>query len=535
MPFIEQNRHISETLLRAVINTAVDGIMVIDDQGVVHLYNAACERLFGYSAAEVIGQNVKILMPTPYRDEHDGYIEAYRRTGNARIIGIGREVVGQRKDGSRFPIGLSVGKAWYKDQQFFVGIVHDVSAQKLTEEKLRRAKEDAEAANRAKSEFLAVMSHEIRTPLHGILGTVGLLQHAVSKKKHNQYAATIQQSCEGLLEIVDTILDLSKIESGTVVLKQTNFEIRDLLDSVEFLWEPRVREKELEYFTKIAHDVPPEIIGDADRIREILNNLVCNAVRFTEEGYIAVTAQRDNAVPATEDGRMRLRFEVKDTGVGINLEDQARLFERFEQGDTSLTRQYGGSGLGLAICKHLSHLLGGEIGVVSEPNRGSRFWFTITCQTKLSDSQNVWNSSAVLTGADVESDRSGGGRPRSLSVLVAEDNPTNQVIIRDILEQNGHDVDIAPNGREAVRAVSRGRYDLILMDIRMPIMDGLEATRKIRELLAGKPHTHIIALTAHAMNGVREECLEAGMDDYISKPFTIAQINEVLAKYAAAA
>ncbi len=525
----------SKTLLRAVINTAVDGIMVIDDQGVVRLYNAACERLFGYSADEVVGQNVKILMPLPYREEHDGYIEAYRRTGDARIIGIGREVTGQRKDGSLFAIGLSVGKAWYKDQQFFVGIVHDISARKLAEEKLRRAKEEAEAANRAKSDFLAVMSHEIRTPLHGILGTVGLLQHAASRKKHSQYAATIQQSCEGLLEIVDNILDLSKIESGAVVLKQTRFEVRDLLDSVEFLWEPRVREKELEYFTKIAHDVPPEIISDADRIREILNNLVSNAVRFTEDGYIAVTARHDDTVPPTEDGSVSLRFEVKDTGVGIDPEDQARLFERFEQGDTSLTRQYGGSGLGLAICKRLSHLLGGEIGVVSEPNRGSRFWFTITCQAAASESQRSWNSSDMGSGGDVRRDCQAEGKSRSLTVLVAEDNPVNQVIIRDILEQNGHDVDIAPNGREAVRAAMRGRYDLILMDVRMPIMDGLEATRRIREILPGQPHIHIIALTAHAMNGVREECLEAGMDDYISKPFTIVQINEVLAKYSNAA
>jgi PAS domain S-box-containing protein len=520
--------HISDALLRAVIDTAVDGIMVIDERGVVRLYNTACQTLFGYAGEEVVGQNVKMLMPTRYRDEHDGYLEAYSETGEARIIGIGREVTGQRKDGSQFPIWLSVGEAWHGKDRLFVGIVHDITEQKLGEERLRKAKEEAESANRAKSDFLAVMSHEIRTPLHGILATSSLLQHTALDDRQRRYSETLQKSGQSLLETVDNILDLAKIESGAVDVKEEWIVLNDLLESVELLWETRIRERALEYFTKVDHDVPPAVICDADRIREILNNLISNAVKFTEHGYVAVKVHAERPDEAAADGRLHLRFEVIDTGIGIDENLKSRLFGRFEQGDTSLTRQHSGSGLGLAICKELCTLLGGEIGVHSQLDRGSRFWFTVSCKAtdaafrhpkRLPDA-----ASLARAGSDL----------RPLNILVAEDSPTNQQIIRDILEYLGHAVDIAANGREAVRAAQRGPYDLILMDVRMPIMDGLEATRRIRESVISSHHVPIIALTAHAMNGVRERCFAVGMDDYLAKPFTTAQVDEIVAKHATA-
>jgi PAS domain S-box-containing protein len=517
--------HIGDALLRAVIDTAVDGIMVIDDRGVVRLYNAACKSLFGYAAEEVVGNNVKMLMPARYRDEHDSYLDAYSETGEARIIGIGREVTGQRKDGSQFPIWLSVGEARHGQDRLFVGIVHDITEQKLSEERLRKAKEEAESANRAKSDFLAVMSHEIRTPLHGILATSSLLQHTELGERQQRHIETLQKSGQSLLEIVDNILDLAKIESGAVELKEEWVVLSDLLESVELLWESRLRERGLEYFTKIAHDVPPAVISDADRIREILNNLISNAVKFTEHGYVAVKVHVERPDGTSKDGRMQLRFEVTDTGIGIDQVLQSRLFGRFEQGDTSLTRQHGGTGLGLAICKELCTLLGGEIGVESALDKGSRFWFTVACTA----------TDAALRIPQLVSDVLRVGRTgvdfRPLTILVAEDSPTNQEIIRDILEYLGHAVEIAANGREAVRAAERGPYDMILMDIRMPIMDGLEATRRIRERLAGLYHVPIIALTAHAMSGVRERCFAVGMDDYLAKPFTASQVDAIVTKH----
>ena len=527
---LSQTHNISEALLRAVIGTAVDGIMVIDEEGMVRLYNAACVELFGYGPEDVVGRNVSMLMPAHHRENHDGYLAAYKETGKARVIGIGREVTAQRKDGSEFPILLSVGEAWHNDTRFFVGIVHDITEQKQSEERLRVAKEAAESASRAKSDFLAVMSHEVRTPLHGILATTSLLKRAQLSDTEHRYAQTIQNSGETLLDIVDSILDLARVEAGAMEVKRARFLPRELLDSVELLWESRVQEKGLDYFTRIDPGVPSVLIGDIDRIREILNNLVNNAVKFTEEGYVAVKLSYDAPAENDEDRHARLRFEVSDSGVGIVPEDQARLFGRFEQGDTSLTRKHGGSGLGLAICKELAALLGGEIGVSSRPGKGSRFWFSVSCWVpketglpipagRLFSSEPMMISDVVMT--DVA----------PINVLVAEDCATNQMIIRDILEYNGHSVDIVPNGREAIDAALSGKYQLIFMDVRMPDVDGLQATTKIRQAMNGAPRVPIVALTAHAMSGDRDQCLAAGMDDYISKPFTIAQITEVIAKH----
>ena len=527
---LTQSHNISEALLRAVIGTAVDGIMVIDEIGMVRLYNAACVELFGYGPEEVVGRNVSMLMSSQHREGHDGYLAAYKKTGKARIIGMGREVTARRKDGSEFPILLSVGEAWHNDTRFFVGIVHDNTEQKQSEERLRVAKEAAEAANRAKSEFLAVMSHEVRTPLHGILGTTSLLKRADLSQTERRYAQTIQDSGESLLDIVDNILDLARVEAGAMEVKRGRFLPRELLDSVELLWESRVREKDLEYFTRVEPGVPSVLIGDIDRIREILNNLVSNAVKFTDRGYLAVKLSYDRPAEHDQDGHARLRFEVSDSGVGIAPEDQSRLFGRFEQGDTSLTREHGGSGLGLAICKELTALLGGEIGVSSTPGKGSRFWFNVSCWVPKENGLPVpagrLLSSEPLTASDIVMTN-----VAPINVLVAEDCTTNQMIIHDILEYNGHNVDIVPNGQEAIEAALSGKYQLILMDVRMPIVDGLQATSEIRKAMQGAPRIPIVALTAHAMSGDRDQCLAAGMDDYVSKPFTIAQITEVIAKH----
>lgn len=394
---------------------------------------------------------------------------------------------------------------------------------------LRLSRAAAEQSNKAKSDFLAVMSHEVRTPLHGVLATAGLLRHTDLDERQMRYAETIERSGAALLEIVNNILDLSRIEAGAIEIKREPFDLRALLEGVQLLWESRVNEKRLEYINQPSPDLPVTAVGDADRIREILNNLVNNALKFTDEGHIAVKAGLETPTTSADGGDMLLRFEVSDTGPGIDPAQQERLFERFEQGDASLTREHGGSGLGLAICRDLCKLLGGKIGVRGEPGKGSTFWFTVACGA--ADS-----TAAVATG---QPDAAVGVPPfvpnaaetGPLDILVAEDNRINQVLIRDILEQHGHNVHIVANGVDAVNAARESRYDLIFMDVQMPVMDGLEAARMIRER-QNDVRVPIVALTAHAMRGDRDLCFAAGMDDYISKPFSIDQIHDLVARYA---
>lgn len=529
MPFIANNAGIRETLLRTVIDTAMDGILVVDGAWVIRLYNGACERLFGYTQDQVLGQPATLLMPSLLSGDAGAENLAGMQTADGKIHETGREICGRRFDGSKIPIRLSIAEASDTDQRFLVCILHDITEQKLTEAELRAAKEEAELADRAKSDFLAVMSHEIRTPLHGILGSASLLQRTELTPKQRRYAETVQSSCETLVGIVDNLLDISRIESGAVTLNEARFGPRELLENCEAFWKPRAQEKQLEYVTDISPDVPPTLFGDAEHIREILNRLIGNALDYTEHGGVTVRLEmRHDPAPRT-DGEAVLHFDVQDTGIGIAREVQERLFRQFEAGDMSLTRTHGGAGLGLAIARRLSRFLGGDIGVVSKKGQGSRFWFTVSCRRPADTRVQPLPGNASPRDESIPL----AGRP--LSILVADDNHANQVIIKDILELSGHRVEVVSNGRAAVDAATPGRYDVILMDIRMPVMDGFEATREIRQKLSGTPHLQIVALTAHAMNGVREECLAAGMDDYISKPFSIDDITGVLSRCAESA
>lgn len=373
------NRKSGETLLFAIVDTAVDGIIIIDQQGIVRLYSAACERMFGYREKEVVGKNVKMLMPQPYRKEHDKYLSAYAETGDAQIIGVGREVAGRRKDGSEFPMWLSVGQTKYDDQPYFVGILHDITEQKAVEEQLRIAKENAEAASRARSDFLAVVSHEIRGPVHGISATNNLLAHTDLDDGQQRHVQSVQQSSAAILELVDRIFYLSKIEMGLVTVRDMRCRLEEILKSVEFAHRPRMDEKDLEFFTQVARDVPPVLSCDADKLREIIGTLLDSAIRFTEDGYIALKVSLAGEPKTDPDDSLMLRFEVKDTGTGVEPELQGLLFEHAQQGDFALTRKQGRFGLGLSICKQLCRLLGGEIGVTSSSGKGCSIWFTVAC------------------------------------------------------------------------------------------------------------------------------------------------------------
>jgi len=380
---------------------------------------------------------------------------------------------------------------------------------------------EAEAANYAKSRFLANMSHEIRTPMNGIIGMADLLQRTPLSPVQAKYVNALHRSGDTLLSIINNVLDLSKIEAGRTSLEHSPFSLRDTVRSSHLLISTKLQQKGLDYDCKIAANVPDALLGDATRFAQILNNLLGNAVKFTDRGRISVAI----AAMASPPGEILLRCQVTDSGIGIPPEVQSDIFDRFSQADSATTRKYGGTGLGLAIARHLVEMMGGTIGVESRPGCGAAFWFT--CRFGLS------------SGPLAEPERTGPVPPlgspwRPLRVLLVEDNAINQEIGLAMLESLGCAAALADSGARAVDLVREERFDLVLMDCQMPELDGYEATRIIRQDEAatpGRQRTCIIALTANALMGDRERCLAAGMDDYLAKPFTLEQVHRIMASW----
>jgi two-component system sensor histidine kinase/response regulator len=645
------------TQLASIVQSSEDAIIGQTLDGTIATWNAAAQRLFGYAPGEVQGRPIAQLTPPDRADELTMIFDRIRRGEHVDHF----ETVRLRKDGTPIPVSLSVSltrDATGRIRGFSI-IARDVREQIATREALREARDVAQRLATTRSAFLANMSHEIRTPMNAILGLTELLLDTELAPEQRHSLALVQTSAETLLTLLNDILDFSKIEAEHLQLEHIAFDLPHLLESTMSMLAVRARERRLELVADVATDVPSIVRGDPTRLRQILTNLISNAIKFTHQGEVVVSATRTDAA----DGRATIRLAVRDTGIGIPTDKLGTIFEEFSQADASMTRKYGGTGLGLAIARRLVRLMGGDLAVASEVDQGTEFSFTVAFATDstpvaagpservslagrraLVVDDNATNrrivveilaaagmpvaeavdgaaaletlrrarregaphelavidaqmpgldgfqlAAAVRDDAAIADTRlvmltSAGQRGdgqrcrdlgirgylpkptsrsdlletigtvlaapaptqeetfitrhsiaesrRRLQVLVAEDNPVNQEVAATMLRKRGHDIDVANNGREAVAAAGRKRYDVILMDVQMPEMDGFEATHAIRATEAGRT-LPIIALTAHALSGERERCLAQGMSGYLTKPFKAHELFAAVEGWAA--
>jgi len=520
----QHRRAIAESAARyrAIVETAVDAIMVADGLGTIRSFNRAAESIFGYSQDEVVGKNLRLLMQEPDRTAHDGYLEAYRRTGERRIIGIGREVTGLHKDGSKLELELSIAEWCDLDgEPCFTGIMRDVTQRNQQARDLQRAlasgkqaRLDAEAANQAKTNFLAVMSHEIRTPLTSIDGFADLLWRTKRlTQQQRRYVELIRAANAALLTIVNDILDFSKVEAGQIELQNQPFSPSALIHDVMGIVQPVAAKKDLLLRWSVDPKTPDWLLGDVVRLQQILLNLLNNAVKFTDSGSISVTLK---PVQSGE-GNEVMQFSVADTGNGIPAHHQERLFKQFSQADGSISRRYGGTGLGLAICKNLVELMGGTIGIVSEVGQGATLWFAVPLAAAPMPSPKPQMAGAL----DVLSNPKG-------RILLVDDIETNLEIVQSYLSDGGYDVVPVDGGAEAVRRLQEETFDIVLMDVQMPVMDGVMTTHAIRGLPGPQRDIPIIAMTGNVLPQQVESFIKAGMNDHVGKPIERAKLYSKL-------
>lgn len=509
----------SEALLKAIVDMLPQRVFWKDRDGRF----LGCNRAFKVDAGmeDIVGKTDHDM---PWRGEQADFFQQWdRKVMEARqpTLNIVEELTDAKGAAkwlttSKVPLLDASGTVWGT-----LGTYHDITSIKQTEADLIKAIEEADAANRAKSEFLATMSHEIRTPMNGIIGFADLLLHTTLDADQEAYARVIGDSAGALTAIIDDILDFSRIEAGCISLEKAPFDAEIVAREVINLLRPHSVQKDIQFTLEWNADTTHFLYADAGRFRQILLNLAGNAVKFTASGHVAIKASSAGDA---------VLIEVEDTGVGIADKHMGGLFNRFTQGDSSTTRKYGGTGLGLAIAKQLTELMDGKIGARSVSGVGSTFWFTLpAARASESETQPPLEATPSPTATRDTSDTA---ITRERRVLVVEDNAVNRMLAQRLLTRLGCVVDLAENGRGACEQLQSKRYDLVLMDCQMPELDGFEATRLIRTGEGdGRPRTPIVALTANAMAHDRELCLAAGMDDYLSKPFAAIDIERILRRW----
>jgi len=489
---------ISESRMAALTSTAVDGIISISAEGTVLSVNGATERLFGWASAEMVGHNINMLMPEPYRSEHDGYLAHYLETGEERIIGSAREVMARRKDGTTFPIRLAVGHARLPEGNMFVGYITDITERRLLEQDLRDAKNRAEQAAAARTAFLANMSHEIRTPMNSILGFAEVLLNSKPTAEQAHALGIMRNSARSLLRLLNEILDSAKLDRGAMEMLTLPFDLRALAEEVVASMTTTADKKGIRLILDYDEDLPIRFLGDELRVRQVLGNLLGNAVKFTHDGEVSLTIRAESG---------KVHIILADTGIGIAADRLERIFDPFTQAEVSLSRRYGGTGLGTTISKQLVELMKGRIWVESELGRGSRFHVLLPlAPTNLATVDNFAPGETPSLPA--------------LRILYADDVPQNLELVRMMLEPLGHRLVLVDSGEEALLRTADEVFDLILLDIRMPGLSGLETAQLIRQQEREKQvgAAPIVALSASVLEEDRVLAFDAGMDGFVAKP-----------------
>lgn len=493
--------------IQAILDAAVDGIVKISDRGIVLSFSESAERILGYRAEEVIGKNVNMLMPNPHRDAHDSYLKNYLRTGERKIIGYNREVWALHKDGHQVPVLLAIGESRLGGISTFVGFLTDISERHKMETELRQAKEQAEQAAAAKTAFLANMSHEIRTPMNAIIGFTDLVLDTPLEEPQARHLGVVKASARSLLALLNDILDSAKLDGGHIEIESRNFNFRHLCEQVIATQSLLANRKGL--YLNLDFEAGDYFKGDPLRIQQVILNLLSNAVKFTQTGGVTLRVQHPEP--------QKVVILVEDTGIGISADRLDKIFEPFTQADSSMTRRFGGTGLGTTIARQLAELMGGEITVASTPGKGSTFQVTL----------------AISEGEPVDDDQHSEQEVTlpPLRILIADDVAQNLELLSTLLTQRNHQVTTASNGQQALDLYRREAFDLVLMDVQMPEMNGHEATRAIRqcETADQKHYTPVIALTASVLESDRREAAKAGMDGFATKPINMPQLTHEIA------
>jgi PAS domain S-box-containing protein len=495
---------------KALLDLASDSIFVLDENGQLLEFSYNTKNVLGYTIEEMSNLTIFDWNKNITSSQYANFVNIL--STKPRMF----ETIHTRKDGTTYDAQISATKIYIKDKVYVYTSVRDITKTKKLQIDLIKAKDIAEKANESKSQFLANMSHEVRTPLNGIIGLTQLTLETKLNKEQESYLNKSKQSSLALLNVINDILDYSKIEAGKLDIINSEFRLEEILKNVSGLFEYKMYQKDLDFIFDIDERLSVILVGDSLRITQVLNNLIGNSIKFTHEGSVSLKID----ILEMKKDRVKIRFCIKDSGIGISEEKKVKLFQAFEQGDSSTTKEYGGTGLGLMISKQLVELMGGNIGFSSKENIGSEFYFVLDLEYREVDEEYI---------EEVEKDRVEVIRLKDTKlVLIVEDNTTNQLVASKMLEKIGFEVDIASNGQEAVQMSQSKEYDIIFMDLQMPVMDGFEATIEIRKFDKEIP---IVALSAAVMRKDKEETKEVGMNDHICKPINKEELYRVVADY----